>query len=68
MLVGFPAALAAVALLLIGLGPVAIATTGLLMLWGFLTTPIPVAWGTWMTRVVPDELEAGGGLQVAGWF
>jgi predicted MFS family arabinose efflux permease len=65
VLVAFPAALAAIALLLIGLGPVAIATTGLLMLWGFLTTPIPVAWGTWMTRVVPDQLEAGGGLQVA---
>jgi predicted MFS family arabinose efflux permease len=65
VLVGFPTALAAVALLLIGLGPVAIATTGLLILWGFLTTPIPVAWGTWMTRVVPDQLEAGGGLQVA---
>jgi predicted MFS family arabinose efflux permease len=27
--------------------------------------PIPVAWNTWMTRVIPDELEAGGGLQVA---
>ena len=65
VLVAFPAALAAIALLLIGLGPVAIATTSLLMLWGFLTTPIPVAWGTWMTRTVPDQLEAGGGLQVA---
>jgi predicted MFS family arabinose efflux permease len=65
VLVAFPAALAAIALLLIGLGPVAIAATGLLILWGLLTTPIPVAWGTWMTRVVPDELEAGGGLQVA---
>ena len=50
---------------MIGLGPVAIVTTGLLFLWGFFTTPIPVAWGTWMTRVVPDQLEAGGGLQVA---
>ena len=65
VLVAFPAALAVVALLLIGFGPVAIATAGLLILWGFLTTPIPVAWGTWMTRVVPGELEAGGALQVA---
>lgn len=65
VLIAFPASLAAIALLLIGLGPVAIATTGLLMLWGFLTTPIPVAWGTWMTRTIPDQLEAGGGLQVA---
>ncbi|MCY1381758.1 Purine ribonucleoside efflux pump NepI [compost metagenome] len=37
----------------------------LLVLWGFFTTPIPVAWNTWMTRVIPDDLEAGGGLQVA---
>jgi predicted MFS family arabinose efflux permease len=65
VLVWFPAALTAIALLLIGLGPVAIATAALLILWGFLTTPIPVAWGTWMTRVIPGELEAGGGLQVA---
>ena len=28
-------------------------------------TPIPVAWGTWMARVIPNDLEAGGGLQVA---
>jgi predicted MFS family arabinose efflux permease len=27
--------------------------------------PIPVAWNTWMTRVIPEDLEAGGGLQVA---
>src|SRR5262245_63021576 len=65
VLVAFPAMLAVTALLLIGLGSVAMATAGLLVLWGFLTTPIPVAWNTWMTRVIPDQLEAGGGLLVA---
>lgn len=29
------------------------------------STPIPVAWNNWMTRIIPDDLEAGGGLQVA---
>lgn len=65
VLIGLPAALVAIALLLIFLGPYAIPTALLLALWGFFTTPIPVAWGTWMTRVIPNDLEAGGGLQVA---
>ena len=37
----------------------------LLVFWGLFTTPIPVGWNTWMTRVIPNDLEAGGGLQVA---
>lgn len=65
MLIGLPAALAVTALLLIALGPHAWAVALLLALWGLFTTPIPVAWGTWMTRVIPNDLEAGGGLQVA---
>lgn len=65
VLVGLPAALLVIAVLLIVLGPYAIPTMLLLILWGFFTTPIPVAWNTWMTRVIPDDLEAGGGLQVA---
>lgn len=65
VLIGLPTALMIIALLLIAAGPFALATAGLLVLWGFFSTPIPVAWGTWMTRVIPDDLEAGGGLQVA---
>lgn len=65
VLIGLPAVITAIALLLIVLGPYAIPTALLLVLWGFFTTPIPVAWGTWMTRVIPNDLEAGGGLQVA---
>ena len=34
-------------------------------LWGFFTTPIPVAWNTWMAKIIPDELEAAADLQVA---
>ncbi|WEX78115.1 MFS transporter [Sinorhizobium numidicum] len=65
LLIGLPSALAILALLLIALGPVATVTAALLVLWGFFTAPIPVAWNTWMTRIIPNELEAGGGLQVA---
>ena len=60
-----PLALAALGILLILLGQFAIPTAAMLVLWGLFTTPTPVAWGTWMTRVIPDDLEAGGGLQVA---
>lgn len=65
VLIGLPAALAIFALLLIGLGAFAVPTAILLVLWGMFTTPIPVAWNTWMARVIPNDLEAGGGLQVA---
>ncbi|PDT00603.1 MFS transporter [Rhizobium chutanense] len=65
VLVGLPAALAILALLLIALGPFATATAFLLAMWGFFSTPIPVAWNTWMAAIVPGELEAAGGLQVA---
>ena len=41
------------------------AVAAMLAVWGFLANPIPVAWNTWMTRVIPGDLEAGGGLQVA---
>lgn len=64
-LIGLPAAVAVLALLLIVLGAYALPTVALLLLWGLFTTPIPTAWGTWMARVIPNELEAGGGLQVA---
>ena len=28
-------------------------------------TPAPVAWNTWLTRTLPEDAEAGGGLMVA---
>jgi predicted MFS family arabinose efflux permease len=65
VLIGLPVGLAVFALLLIALGPYAAPTVALLVLWGLFNTPIPVAWNTWMSRVIPDDLEAGGGLQVA---
>ncbi|MDK4729436.1 MFS transporter [Rhizobium phaseoli] len=65
VLIGFPAVLVTVALALIGLGPFALATAGLLLLWGLLTTPVPAAWTTWMTRTIPHHLEEGGAWFVA---
>lgn len=66
VLVGLPVALSSLAVLLLGagaIGPLAIAL--LLLFWGLCSTPLIVAWNTWMAAVIPEELEAGGGLQVA---
>jgi predicted MFS family arabinose efflux permease len=65
VLIGLPSALALFALLLIAVGPFFWATAAVLVLWGLFNTPIPAAWNTWMAKVIPDDLEAGGGLQVA---
>ena len=40
------------------------ATAMLLALWG-LATSGPVGWGVWLTRSMPRDAEAGGGLMVA---
>lgn len=37
----------------------------LVTVWGFAFGAVPVAWTTWLTRTVPDQIESGGGLQVA---
>ncbi len=64
-LIGLPGTVALIAVLLIGFGSSLCATAVLLVLWGFFSTPTPVAWNTWMARLVPGELEAAGGIQVA---
>ena len=60
-----PMAMAAIAVGLIGLGASPLATAGLLGLWGLFSTPSSAAWWTWLSRTLPDEAEAGGGLMVA---
>jgi predicted MFS family arabinose efflux permease len=37
----------------------------LLASWGLIATAAPVGWWTWMSKVLPDHAEAGGGLMVA---
>lgn len=42
-------------------------TIVLVAIWGMAFGGVPVAWSTWVTRMVPDEAESGGGLVVAGF-
>ncbi|PUE64839.1 MFS transporter [Arcobacter lacus] len=37
----------------------------LMGLWGLLATSAPVAWWTWLSKTLPNDAEAGGGLMVA---
>jgi len=37
----------------------------LLTVWGLIATSAPVGWFTWLSRTLPEDAEAGGGLMVA---
>ena len=54
-----------IALGLIAFGSSSTITAILLVGWGLFSTAAPVGWGTWLSRTMPDDAEAGGGLQVA---
>ncbi len=60
-----PLIMAAIALSLVGFGSSTFATAALLFGWGLFSTAAPVGWGTWLSRTMSDDAEAGGGLQVA---
>jgi predicted MFS family arabinose efflux permease len=60
-----PLAMAVIALCLVAVGTMPWATAALLALWGLIGTAVPVAWWTWLSRTLPDDAEAGGGLMVA---
>ena len=60
-----PLLMAALALGLIVFGNLALPTALLLAAWGLIGTAVPVAWWTWLSRTLPDDAEAGGGLMVA---
>ncbi|SES26135.1 MFS transporter [Rhizobium sp. NFR03] len=65
VLVTIPLVMAVIALGLIAFGSSTALTAILLIGWGMFGTAAPVAWGTWLSRTMPDDAEAGGGLQVA---
>jgi predicted MFS family arabinose efflux permease len=65
VLVAIPLGMAAIAVGLIAAGHWLVASAALLAGWGLIGTPAPVGWGTWLTRTLPEEAEAGGGLMVA---
>ncbi|WP_210529504.1 MFS transporter [Rubellimicrobium arenae] len=64
-LVAVPLVMAGLALALALFGASTWAVAGLLALWGLIGTGGPVVWGTWLARTLPEDAEAGGGLQVA---
>jgi predicted MFS family arabinose efflux permease len=65
VLIVTPLLMAAIAVALTVLGGSAIAVGMLLAAWGLLATAAPVGWWTWLSKVVPDDAEAGGGIMVA---
>jgi predicted MFS family arabinose efflux permease len=64
-LVAIPAIMAGIAVALALFGTSTWMTAALLAGWGMVGTAAPVAWWTWLTRTVPNDAEAGGGLMVA---
>jgi predicted MFS family arabinose efflux permease len=64
-LAAIPLIMAGVALALALFGTSLWITAVLLAGWGLVATAAPVAWGTWLTRTLPQDAEAGGGLMVA---
>jgi predicted MFS family arabinose efflux permease len=65
VLIALPLAMAAVAVALTMLGGAVVTVAVLLAAWGLLATAAPVGWWTWLSKVLPDDAEAGGGLMVA---
>jgi predicted MFS family arabinose efflux permease len=65
LLIAMPLAMALIALTLIALGSSLSSVAILLMAWGLIGTAAPVAWWTWVSRALPEQAEAGGGLMVA---
>ncbi|MEX0161708.1 MFS transporter [Pseudomonas brassicacearum] len=64
-LIVIPLLMAAIAIALVGFGGSVTITTVLLGLWGLVATAAPVGWWTWLSRTLPEDAEAGGGLMVA---
>ncbi|MDK2761980.1 MAG: MFS transporter [Sphingopyxis sp.] len=60
-----PLALSMAAIWLAVLGGPVLSDAIVATLWGFLFGIVPVSWSTWLTRVLPDETESGGGLVIA---
>jgi predicted MFS family arabinose efflux permease len=60
-----PLLMAVIAVGLIAFGHSLAGTALLLGAWGLIGTPAPVGWGTWLSRILPKNAEAGGGLMVA---
>ncbi|WP_085034620.1 MFS transporter [Ensifer aridi] len=64
-LVVIPLLMATIAVALVAIGGWVAATALLLALWGLFSTSAPVGWLTWLSRTLPRDAEAGGGLMAA---
>ena len=64
-LIVIPLLMAATALALMVFGNWIAVVVALLGLWGLAGTSAPVGWWAWITKVFPQDAEAGGGLFVA---
>ena len=64
-LIVIPLLMAAIAIALVVFGGSVTITTLLLGIWGLVATAAPVGWWTWLSRTLPEDAEAGGGLMVA---
>jgi predicted MFS family arabinose efflux permease len=65
LLIGIPAFMGLLALGMVACASASLPVAVLLVAWGFLGTAAPVGWGTWVSRYISDDAEAGGGLSVA---
>lgn len=65
IVIAIPFVMALLAAALVAFGSMPVTITILLIGWGFFGTAAPVGWGTWLSRTMRDDAEAGGGLQVA---
>ena len=65
LLITMPLAMALIAVCLISFGGSLPAVAALLAAWGLIGTAAPVGWWTWLSKVLPDDAERGGGLMVA---
>lgn len=65
VLIVIPLLMAGIAVALVVFGGWVAGTALLLAAWGLIGTPAPVGWGTWLSRTLPADAEAGGGLMVA---
>jgi predicted MFS family arabinose efflux permease len=50
---------------LVVLGQFTLVASLLIALWGMVFGVVQVGWTAWLTRTIPDELESGGGIQIA---
>ena len=64
-LVTIPLLMAAIGIALALFGDSLVITAVLLCVWGLIATAAPVGWWLWLSRSLPGDAEAGGGLMVA---